>query len=133
VIPLYRLETDAKSCRAIELPTNFGALEDDPHHYLPEEDLVHAVNTALLLGRPLLVTGEPGTGKTQLAASVACQLHLGAPLTFVAKSVSQSQDLFYSYDALARFKGSPSQSAHASVGAAMDRDAVTYIRYNALG
>lgn len=38
----------------------------DPSAYLPPPDLVDAVNVALLLGQPLLLTGEPGCGKTQL-------------------------------------------------------------------
>jgi MoxR-like ATPase len=56
----------------------------------------------LVLGMPLLLTGEPGTGKTELAASVAYQLGYQGPLKFVAKSNSVARDLFYSYDALAR-------------------------------
>jgi MoxR-like ATPase len=97
----------------------------DAKTYLADAGLVHAVNTALLLGRPLLVTGEPGTGKTQLATSVAWQLGLGEPLAFVAKSVSQGPELFYTFDAVAHFK-------------ARDADAIAarpidFVRYNALG
>ena len=44
--------------------------------------LVAAVNTALILGRPLLVTGRPGTGKTELAERIAYELGLGAVLRF---------------------------------------------------
>ena len=42
-----------------------------PEFYVAEKGLTDAVNVALALGQPLLVTGDPGTGKTQLAASVA--------------------------------------------------------------
>ena len=47
---------------------------DDPSGYLPDQNLVEAVNVALTLGKPLLLTGDPGTGKTQLAHSLAWQL-----------------------------------------------------------
>ena len=47
---------------------------DHPSGYLPDQGLVDAVNVALLLNKPLLVTGDPGTGKTQLAHSNAWHL-----------------------------------------------------------
>src|SRR6516162_2604365 len=74
----------------------------DPRGYVPHPELIEAVNVALALGMPLLVTGEPGTGKTELAASVAYQLGYHGPLKFVAKSNSVARDLFYNYDALGR-------------------------------
>jgi MoxR-like ATPase len=79
---------------------------DDPRHYLAEAGLRDAVNVAMTLGIPLLVTGEPGTGKTQLAWSVAHELGLGEPLVFSAKTTSLAQDLFYRYDALGHFRQS---------------------------
>ena len=71
---------------------------------MPDDDLVDAVNVALLLRQPLLLTGAPGTGKTQLAYSLAYQLGLGEPLKFETKSTSTARDLFYVYDALGRFQ-----------------------------
>jgi len=79
---------------------------DAPELYVAEKGLTDAVNVALTLGQPLLVTGDPGTGKTQLAASVACELELTPPLTFHAKTTSTARDLFYRYDALAHFHDS---------------------------
>ena len=75
-----------------------------PELYVAEKGLTDAVNVALALGQPLLVTGDPGTGKTQLAASVACELELPPPLTFHEDGV-HCRDLFYQYDArtLSRF------------------------------
>src|ERR1051326_6024007 len=73
---------------------------DAPEFYVAEKGLTDAVNVALALCQPLLVTGDPGTGKTQLAASLACELELPAPLTFHAKTTSAAKDLFYRYDAL---------------------------------
>src|SRR5271170_5923194 len=85
------------------LPASPGDAMRDPREYRRDPGLVDAVNVALLLRQPLMVTGEPGTGKTVLAASVAFELGLDAPLPFETKSTSQARDLFYGYDALGRF------------------------------
>lgn len=76
---------------------------EDPRNYIAEPGLRDAVNVALALGQPLLVTGEPGTGKTCLAASVAWELGLDL-LVFHTKTTSAATDLFYHYDALRRFQ-----------------------------
>ena len=58
--------------RGGELPPPERAVENnDPAQYIAAPGLRDAVNVALMLGQPLLVTGEPGTGKTQLAWSIA--------------------------------------------------------------
>ena len=75
-----------------------------PESYLAGPALANAVNVALALGQPLLLTGEPGTGKTRLAHSIAHELELGKPLEFFTKSTSVATDLFYEYDALSRFQ-----------------------------
>ena len=74
-----------------------------PEHYVADEDLRQAVDVALYPGMPLLLTGEPGTGKTQLAYRVAAEFGLGEPLVFDTKSSSVAQDLFYNFDAVRRF------------------------------
>jgi MoxR-like ATPase len=76
---------------------------DHPKYYIAGDGLRNAVNVALALGQPLLVTGEPGTGKTQLAASIAHELDLPL-LKFYTKTTSTAVDLFYQYDALRRFQ-----------------------------
>ncbi len=69
--------------------------------YLTSDALESAVNCALALGRPLLVKGEPGTGKTLLAESVAEAL--GLPLlTWHVKSTTRAQDGLYVYDTVQR-------------------------------
>ena len=63
-----------------------------------------AVNVAINLGRPLLLSGEPGTGKTDLAASIAWQLQLPPPLEFVSRSTSEYADILYRVDHLGRMQ-----------------------------
>ena len=76
---------------------------NDPSLYRPAPALINAVNVALNLGQPLLLTGEPGTGKTQLAYHIAWYFDLDEPLVFNAQTTSSATDLFYRYDALAHF------------------------------
>jgi MoxR-like ATPase len=78
----------------------------DPIKYLPDDNLVSAVNVALLLERPLLLTGDPGTGKTQLASSLAWELGFPPPLVFSTKSTSNYKDIFYGFDAVGHFRQS---------------------------
>src|SRR6188768_2015529 len=69
--------------------------------YLTNESLEAAVNVALALERPLLVKGEPGTGKTLLAEAIAEAL--GAPLLrWHVKSTTRAQDGLYVYDTVQR-------------------------------
>lgn len=98
---------------------------DDPAGYLAESGLRDAVNVALALGQPLLVTGEPGTGKTELAASIAHSLDLPAPLVFNTKSSSVARDLFYRYDSLRHFHDAQFRTEAPSIDG--------YIEYEALG
>lgn len=76
--------------------------------YILHEALENAVEVALALGQPLLLTGEPGTGKTKLAYKVAADLandnFLSKPLIFNTKTTSVARDLFYTYDAVAHFQ-----------------------------
>lgn len=72
--------------------------------FKPDTALIDAVNTALYLRRPLLLTGKPGTGKSALAHSVAHQLHLGPVIEWAVNSRSTLQEGLYQYDALARLQ-----------------------------
>jgi MoxR-like ATPase len=121
---------------------------DDPSGYLPDQNLVEAVNVALTLGKPLLLTGDPGTGKTQLAYSLAWQLwsrrdsnklNVGSPILekFETKSTSTSRDLFYTFDAIRCFQASrqapgPAADARAAADASVNSNAA-FITFNALG
>src|SRR5947207_15590881 len=73
------------------------------HGYLPDEGLADAIRVALVLRKPLLLTGEPGTGKTECASYLAWKLRYRERLIFEAKSNSEARDLFYTYDTLGRF------------------------------
>ena len=73
--------------------------------YVSTEDLTLAVNAAITLQRPLLVKGEPGTGKTMLAVEVARSL--GVPiLEWHIKSTTKAQQGLYEYDAVSRLRDS---------------------------
>jgi MoxR-like ATPase len=73
--------------------------------YVATEDLKIAVNAAIVLERPLLVKGEPGTGKTILAEEIAKSI--GAPLlTWHIKSTTKAQQGLYEYDAVSRLRDS---------------------------
>jgi MoxR-like ATPase len=73
--------------------------------YIATDDLMMAVNAAVTLGRPLLIKGEPGTGKTQLAQEIARSL--GRPLhEWHVKSTSKAQQGLYEYDAVSRLRDS---------------------------
>ncbi|MDA1309812.1 MAG: MoxR family ATPase [Proteobacteria bacterium] len=73
--------------------------------YIATEDLMVAVNAAVTLERPLLVKGEPGTGKTVLAHEIAASL--GKPLIeWHVKSTTKAQQGLYEYDAVSRLRDS---------------------------
>ncbi|MSP72780.1 MAG: MoxR family ATPase [Myxococcales bacterium] len=93
--------------------------------YIASQELMEAVNVALALERPLLIKGEPGTGKTLLARAVAEQL--GRPLlTWHVKSTSRAVDGLYVYDAVSRLQDS-------RFGDKNVQDIRQYIRFGALG
>jgi MoxR-like ATPase len=124
------------------LPT--PSVEDwtEPKDYLADAPLLAAVNTALLLGQPLLVTGEPGCGKTELANFIAWRLGLGrstgptdhdaAPaveyaLRFDMKSDTRARDLFYTIDLIERFHAAHIASNPEKL------DPLLFMRFSALG
>ncbi|HVF62370.1 MAG TPA: MoxR family ATPase [Casimicrobiaceae bacterium] len=79
--------------------------------YIATEDLKLAVNAALALERPLLVKGEPGTGKTLLAEEVARSI--GRPLyQWHIKSTTKAQQGLYEYDAVSRLRDSQLGDSH---------------------
>lgn len=76
----------------------------DTDFYHAPASTADLVNLAIDLGRPLLVEGEPGCGKTQLAYSIAKELGLGQIVKISVKSTSRAQDLLYRLNSLARLQ-----------------------------
>ena len=74
-------------------------------NYVATQDLMLAVNAAIKLQRPLLVKGEPGTGKTMLAEEVAAALNMPL-LQWHIKSTTKAQQGLYEYDAVSRLRDS---------------------------
>ncbi|WBU59355.1 AAA family ATPase [Paracoccus albus] len=88
--------------------------------YVAPPELTMAVNAAITLERPLLVKGEPGTGKTELARQVAASL--GLPIIeWNVKSTTKAQQGLYEYDAVSRLRDS-------QLGDARVHDVANYIR-----
>ena len=73
--------------------------------YIASEELKHAVNVAVALARPLLVRGEPGTGKTLLAENLASSLGLSL-IRWHVKSTTKAKDGLYVYDTVQRLHDS---------------------------
>lgn len=107
-----------------------------PKDYVLPDGLQYALEGSIALKRPLLLTGEPGTGKTTLAAWAAWFLHqkykeqgidfAPEPLHFSTKTTSQARDLFYTYDALSHFQA-------ANLGGSKGADVGDFIDLQALG
>jgi MoxR-like ATPase len=138
-----------QGARAVSAPAR--ARDEDPKGYVASKALTDAVNAAILLGQPLLLTGEPGVGKTSVGRAIADQL--GLPLLeFTVKSTSRAVDLFYEYDAVGRFHAAEAERASAARFEALKKlapetleevkrsarsdqrlDLLNYIRVRALG
>ena len=88
--------------------------------YVAEKDLTVAVNAAIRLERPLLVKGEPGTGKTELARQISEALGLEL-IEWSVKSTTKAQQGLYEYDAVSRLRDS-------QLGDERVNDVANYIR-----
>jgi MoxR-like ATPase len=94
-----------------ELPRTLGNLKESAKFYKPDAELVTALNAALTVGSPLLVTGDPGTGKTQVAYWVAYHLGIADRLySLNVRSTSVANDLFYRFDAVGYFHAANQRS-----------------------
>jgi MoxR-like ATPase len=75
-----------------------------PPPYLVDDELAAAAWVALVLRQPLLLTGDPGVGKTRFAEKLAADLGLGEPMRVQVKSTTAGRDLLYRFDDLMRFR-----------------------------
>ena len=129
--PFYAGKGKRPSNKTVKLPVSKRSkLMFDPAKYIADSGLVDACNVALLMEQPLLLTGEPGTGKTQFAYSLAWELGLGEPLKFETKSTTEAENLFYIYDALRHFQDT---HIHKQGDKSEALKTLDYITYNALG
>jgi MoxR-like ATPase len=104
--------------------------------YVFTSQLEAAVDVAIGLERPLLVSGEPGCGKTELGFAIARRLGIQRLYVFSTKSNSEARDLFYTYDAIGRFRDAQIRGdvKRIEVGSdSMDSGVADYIEYEALG
>jgi MoxR-like ATPase len=98
-IAAHRAEEKQRLLATRRLPPFQSSHQQAALRYQPSDELLLAINMALHTGSPLLLTGEPGTGKTQAADFVAA--YFGIPLyKFLVKSTSTAQDLMYEFDAV---------------------------------
>ena len=100
--------------------------------YIPSEGLKQAVNVALMLKKPLLLTGDPGTGKSELAYHIARHFGWGKPVYFATRTDSTATDLLYRYDSLAHFHKVNIEKGNCGELTAKDIEG-SFIRYVALG
>ncbi len=106
--------------------------------YIPDEGLKAAVEMAIKMELPLFLTGEPGTGKTELAYWVAEQYQgkegiSGEVLRFNVKTTSTAKDLLYRYDAIRHFRDSHRLAEKGAVGEKEELNVLDYIHFEALG
>ncbi|WP_374207218.1 AAA family ATPase [Streptomyces sp. APSN-46.1] len=112
-----------------------GAHRQAAEAHRPEPEELEAINAALYLRRPLLVTGYPGTGKSTLAHAVAHELKLGRVLRWPVVSRTVLQEGLYRYDAIARLQDVQIAASGGAVGGGPGRapGIGKYIRLGPLG
>jgi len=97
------------------LPESLGKQQDAAAHYRPSDQLLMAINMALQVAAPLLLTGEPGTGKTVAAAFIA--RWFGIPLfPFQVKSTTTADDLKFDFDAVGYLHWAQNDGSTAATG-----------------
>ncbi len=112
---VYRGDGQQQKDLKLPPPPSWREFKDDPkgaieqqqrkgETFKPPDVAIEMVNAALALRRPLLITGNPGTGKSSLAYAVARELGLGSVLKWAITTRTTLKDGLYSYDAIARLQ-----------------------------
>jgi MoxR-like ATPase len=138
---IYRGDGKTDSARLAQRPAapawrEFATLASNrAEKFKPPKGVVEAVNAAIYLRRPVLVTGDPGTGKSSLAFAVAHELGLGDVLSWNVNSRSTVTHGLYDYDALARLRAANLQKLLHDVPKTLDpvEEAVTTDRAESHG
>ncbi|RDJ23361.1 AAA family ATPase [Bosea caraganae] len=130
---IWNVDREGARADAVALTEN-GAPTLKGKGYQLDGDVVAAVDVALALGRPLLVSGEPGCGKTELGYAIARRLGIDRLYLHSVKSNSEAGELFYTYDALSRFRAAQLRETQDGVAkAALYDDVGDYVEFQALG
>lgn len=136
-VPLHYAGRAANERRSEPLPMPVRIALDIPSLYEPDEELIAAVNVALTLRMPLLLTGRPGTGKTELARSLAATLHGSHDrwlFEVTVTSGSDKADVLYRYDELARLRDAyESRGAPPGFFPTEERTEARYLELRGLG
>ena len=106
-VKVERKNQEQEQEQALEIEAEDDSLllgESEASKKTSHNDVLNAVNAALYLRRPLLVTGRPGSGKTSLAYAIAYELKLGPVLMWPITARSTLQEGLYQYDAIARLQ-----------------------------
>ena len=125
VVPYEVPELDSTTCRRLGARNVPLPIQD--------ADTLELINAALYLRRPLLVTGEPGVGKSTLAHSIAYELDLGRVLEWPVVSRSELKDGLYTYDAIGRLQDAQLDRAAHPEEDPTSQDIGRYIRLGPLG
>lgn len=114
-----------------QLPLPWHIAGESGEGYEISPQLLKAAQVALLLHQPLLLTGDPGVGKTRFAAALASRLRLDLQRIHV-KTTTSGRDLLYSFDDVARFRDAAILKSDAS-GETGAKPLASYVRFNGLG
>jgi MoxR-like ATPase len=100
--------------------------------YIPNKELIEAVNLSIFLEKPLLLKGEPGCGKTRLARAVARELHLPYE-EWLVKSTSEAREGLYTFDTISRLRDAQLEALESKTNKNIERTSENKLNYIELG
>lgn len=108
------------------------SFEADARNFVPGSQLETSINTAIAVGEPLLITGEPGTGKTQAAYYAAYKLGVEPVIHFQVKSETTAQSLLYHFDTIRYFHDAHLQNINTKDNDCIPLDKKEYVEPRSL-